>query len=45
MSIFIISIISVHPLFCKGSKAACDREQADILVLHSTKVVHFHCES
>ena len=26
MSIFIISIISVHHLFCKGSKAARDRE-------------------
>ena len=45
MSIFIISIISVHHLFHKGSKAARDREIVDIPVLHSAEVVHFHCES
>ena len=44
MSIFIISIISVHHLFRKGSKPLMTVSTADILVLHSAEVVHSHCE-
>ena len=44
MSIFIISIISIHHLFCKGSKPLMTVSTADILVLHSAEVVHSHCE-
>ena len=45
MRTFIISIISVHHLFCKGPRPLVTVSTVDILVLHSTEVVHFHCES
>ena len=45
MSIFIISIISVHHLFCKGPRPLVTMSTADIPILHSAEVVHFHCES
>jgi hypothetical protein len=48
MSINIISIIiiiSVHRLFCKGSRPLVIVSTAVITVLHSVEVVHFHCES
>jgi hypothetical protein len=48
MSFNIISIIitiSVHHLFCKGPRPLVTVSTAVITVLHSTEVVHFHCES
>ena len=45
MSIFIIRIISIHHLFRKGPRPLVTVSTADIPVLHSTEVVHFHCES
>jgi hypothetical protein len=43
--ISIIIIISVHHLFCKGPRPLVTVSTTDIPVLHSTEVVHFHCES
>jgi hypothetical protein len=43
--ISIIITISVHHLFCKGPKPPVTVSTADIPVLHSAEVVHFHHES
>ena len=45
MSIFIIGIIHVLHLFRKGPRPLMTMNTADIPVLHSTEVVHFHYES
>jgi hypothetical protein len=43
--ISIIITISVHHLFCKGPRPLVTVSTADIPVLHSAEVVHFHHES
>jgi hypothetical protein len=43
--ISIIITISIHHLFCKGLRPLVTVSTADIPVLHSAEVVHFHCES
>jgi hypothetical protein len=43
--ISIIIIISAHHLFCKDPRPLVTVSTAVITVLHSTEVVHFHCES
>ena len=45
MCIFIIGIIHVLYLFRKGPRTLMTVSTADIPVLHSAEVVHFHCES
>jgi hypothetical protein len=40
-NIFIIN----DPLFYKGPRPLVTVSSADMLVLHSAEVVHFHCES
>ena len=45
MSIYIISIISVHHLFRMGPRLLVTVSTDDIPVLHSAEVVHFHYES
>jgi hypothetical protein len=48
MSINIINIniiTGVHHLFCKGPRPLVTVSTADIPVLHSAEVVHFHHES
>jgi RNase P subunit RPR2 len=48
MDINIISIniiINVHHLFCKGTRPLVTVSTTVITILHSSEVIHFHCES
>ena len=45
MSIFIISITRVYHLFRKDPRPLVIVSTADIPILHSAEVVHFHYES